>query len=418
MEKTIKVLLVEDNPGDAFLIREMLRLEEVINFVVTHHDNLRDGCQALKETSFDAILLDLLLPDSMGIDTLTKMKHHALDLPIVVLTGVNDYQKLGTEAVKQGAQDYLIKGEVSSEVLVRCICYAIERQRMEEKLRQRTEELELANQELEKRTAEVEAKNRELEAFSYTVSHDLRSPILAIDGFTAFLEKKYADRLDEKGKHFIQQVREGTKRMQQLIDDLLLLSHVNQLEMNVEFVDLSKIMRGIKHQCQQNRWPDNSDRQVEWAIAQDLRTKGDRKLLRIALENLVGNAWKYTSKEEHPRIEFNVCRYSQVRPEKSQVFEIQEMHPDRHPELSGDQIAPIHDPPVYFLRDNGVGFSMEFIDEVFTPFRRLHSSREFPGTGIGLATVKRIIDRHDGEIWAEAQVDRGATFYFTLGRDV
>jgi len=229
------------------------------------------------------------------------------------------------------------------------------------------------------RTAQLEAANKEMEAFSYSVSHDLRAPLRGIDGFSQALAEDYQDRLDETGKHYISRIRAGTQRMGQLIDDLLLLSRVSRSEANRVKTDLSDLCRQVMEELTQGA----PERRVEVTIQSGLSAWADRNLLKIALENLLRNAWKFTSKREDARIEV------------------------------GELTSPSEE-PVFFIRDNGAGFAMEHVGKLFAAFQRLHSTNEFEGTGIGLAIVQRIISRHDGRIWAEAEPGKGATFFFTL----
>ena len=227
-------------------------------------------------------------------------------------------------------------------------------------------------------TAELERTNKELEAFSYSVSHDLRAPLRSIDGFSHALLEDYADRFDETGKDYLQRVRAACQRMGQLIDDLLSLSRVIRHELRIESVDLSAIVRSIAAQLSQAE----PERRVNVEIADAVEVRGDPGLLRIALENLLSNAWKFTRKTADPRIEFGTMK------------------------KDGAQII--------FVRDNGAGFDMAYVNKLFGAFQRLHETKDFPGTGIGLATVQRIVHRHGGRVWAEAAVGQGAAFYFVL----
>jgi len=246
-----------------------------------------------------------------------------------------------------------------------------ERKRAEEALTKKKEELE-------QKTNQLQAVNKELEAFTYSVSHDLRAPLRSIDGFSQVLLEDYIDRLDDEGKSYLMRVRSASQRMAELIDDLLNLSRVTRGEMRYETVDLSALAQTVSMDIQQSQ----PERDVEFTIAPGLVTKGDAHLLRVVLENLLGNAWKFTNKRERARIEFGYAK------------------------TDGQ--------PAYFVRDNGVGFDMAYADRLFGAFQRLHSQKEFEGTGIGLATVQRIIHRHGGSTWAEGAVEQGATFYFTL----
>jgi light-regulated signal transduction histidine kinase (bacteriophytochrome) len=219
-----------------------------------------------------------------------------------------------------------------------------------------------------------------LESFSYAVSHDLRAPLRRIDSFSRAVLESQGERLDESGRRFLSRVREASQHMSQLIDDVLYLSRVTRAELREQEVDLSAIASLILARLQEAE----PERLVEVKVRPGVIVTGDGQLLKIALENLLGNAWKFTGQEPGSRIEFGVTQ------------------------TSGE--------PTYFVRDNGAGFDMTYADRLFTPFQRLHPQDEFPGSGIGLATVQRIIHRHGGRVWAEGLVGQGATFYFTLGR--
>ena len=244
------------------------------------------------------------------------------------------------------------------------------------------EELWKAHDKLEKRvierTQELAVANKELESFSYSVSHDLQAPLRGMAGFSQILLEEYADKLDEQGKDYIKRLDAARKRMSQLIEDLLNLSRMMRREMQRQTVDLSQLARSVAAELQERQ----PHRRVTFRIAKGVTVDGDERLLRVVLENLLGNAWKFTAKCHPASIELGVL------------------------ELEGEWS--------YFVRDNGVGFDMAYADKLFTPFQRLHGVTEFEGTGIGLATVGRIINRHGGRVWAEGEVEAGATFYFTL----
>ncbi len=239
------------------------------------------------------------------------------------------------------------------------------------------EEVVKLNKELERRISELEELNEDLESFSYSVSHDLRSPLLVIQGFSHLLSEDYGEALDSKGADFLQRIVETSKRMSQIIDSLLTLSQVARKEIQHEELDLSEMASTVAVELSK-RTPKNH---VEVIIEKGVKARGDARLLRIVMENLLGNAWKYTSKQPNPRIEFGMLK------EKDESI-------------------------IYYVRDNGVGFDMAYADKVFMPFERLHPADEYPGTGVGLATVKRIVQRHGGRIWAESGVGNGAVFYF------
>ena len=229
-----------------------------------------------------------------------------------------------------------------------------------------------------KRTDELTRVNKEMEAFSYSVSHDLRSPLRSIDGFSQILMEDYVDKLDDDARDYMQRVRSGAQRMAQLIDDLLKLSRLTRSELNHAEVDLSAIATEIIEKLKLEQ----PMRSVEVHIQANMHINADEGLLRVVLDNLLNNAWKYTSKEEHAVITFT---------------------------------AVDHDKEIEFcVEDTGVGFDMQFVDKLFGAFQRLHHADEFEGSGIGLATVARIIHRHGGRVWAEAKENHGARFYFVL----
>lgn len=265
-----------------------------------------------------------------------------------------------------------IGDEVTLVAIVRDIS---ERLQISAELRQHQDHLEELVQE---RTRQLEASNQELESFSYSVSHDLRAPLRSIDGFSQLLLEECGDQLDATARNHLQRVRANTQRMGHLIDDLLLLSRVTRRSLSHGKVDLSGIALAVAADLRENE----SGRMVEFHCQPGIWAQGDEKLLRVVLENLLGNAWKYTRKEAHPVIEFGVQR------------------------LDGTDC--------HFVRDNGAGFDMNYHHKLFGAFQRLHSMEEFPGTGIGLATVQRIIHRHGGRVWANSRPGAGATFYFTL----
>jgi signal transduction histidine kinase len=241
-------------------------------------------------------------------------------------------------------------------------------------LQQARDELE---QRVQERTTQLVAANKELEAFSYSVSHDLRGPLEIISSITYILQEDYAAKLDAEGREFIRDAQVAGRRMSELIDQLLLLSRATTSEMRQETVDLSALARSVAEQLKRH----DPQRQAEFAIREDAVVTGDSTLLRVVIDNLLGNAWKYTSSRTRARIEFGWC------------------------EESGER--------VYFVKDNGVGFDPASAARLFQPFHRLHTAADFPGTGIGLATVQRIIRRNGGRIWAQSAVGQGAAFYFT-----
>jgi light-regulated signal transduction histidine kinase (bacteriophytochrome) len=241
------------------------------------------------------------------------------------------------------------------------------------------EQMQSRDLQLRRRTTELEQVNRELEAFSFSVSHDLRAPISSIDGFSQALADYYEDKLDAEGREYIRWIRDAAKQMQALVESLLQMSRLNQHDLVKTDVDLSAVAHKIANALRQS----DSSRNVMFHITDGLRTSGDERLLHAVLENMMSNAWKFTSKRPEGHIEVGAFDTDETR--------------------------------IYYVRDNGAGFDATQGARLFSAFQRLHSRSDFDGTGIGLATVKRVIERHGGTVWAEGEVGRGATFYFTTG---
>lgn len=245
----------------------------------------------------------------------------------------------------------------------------------EEKIRGMNVELE---KRVRERTAALEDANNELQAFCYSVSHDLRSPLRSVTGFCHALLEEYGEKLDTNARHYMERACDGALRMGHLIDDLLRLSQISRAELRLENIDMTSLARNLLAACQSQ----DPEREVKVRVAAKLRLRGDGRLIQIALENLLANAWKFTGKKSNALIEVG------AREEKGST--------------------------VFFIRDNGDGFSMAHVNQLFGVFQRLHSADDFPGTGIGLAIVNRIIQRHGGCLWAEATRGQGATFFFTV----
>jgi PAS domain S-box-containing protein len=277
---------------------------------------------------------------------------------------------------KSGKQIYADTYLVDKAKFAQCNIRDITERRSKEK------EIRLLNEDLEKRilqrTAQLNEANKELASFAYSVSHDLRAPLRGIDGWSLALLEEYGDTLDDQGRKYLQRVRTETQQMGMLIEDLLNLSRITRIEPQLMPIDLTAMASSIANRLQE----ENPQRNIEFIIQPALRANGDNHLINIVLTNLFDNAVKFTGKQFLPRIEFGKT------------------------EVDGGK--------AFFVRDNGAGFDMAHAPKLFGAFQRLHKSSEFPGTGIGLATVQRIIHRHGGRIWANAQIDQGATFYFTL----
>lgn len=498
----IQVLLIEDNPGDARLILELLRGVPAARFALERVDRLEPALARLKRAPVDVVLLDLALPDSRDHETFVAVHHLVPDVPIIVLTGLGD-EGMAVRVVHEGAQDYLVKGQVDGPVLWRSIRYAIERQRARLALRsserkwqaivataldavitmdaagmicdwnpraeavfgwpaaevvgkpaeavippqhraryhsalahflatgegpmlgkrveltalhrderefpievavtpirlgeawlfcaflrdisdrrQGEREINRLNEVLEVRVAErttaLAAANQELEAFTYSVSHDLRAPLRHVSSFVRIFADEFRETLAPKAQHYLTRIEDGAQRMSQLVDALLTLTRVAKQDLQTRATPLTPLVERIVTALK----ADTTQRRIEWRLGPLPVVTCDPRLMEILLTNILSNAVKYTRPREHA------------------VIEIGQQTCD------GD--------PVVVVRDNGVGFDMKYADKLFGVFQRQHRAEDFEGTGIGLATVLRIIHKHGWRIWAESEVDQGATFFFTF----
>ncbi len=386
-----KILTVDDSPTYLNELADTLR-EQGYEVVLAYSGE--GALELLAVQRVDCILLDLLMPGLGGHETCRRVKGAAAtrDIPVIMLTALEDRTAM-LEGLQAGADDYIAKSS-DFEVLKARVRAQIRRKQLEDETRRIRERL--LHKELEATEAraarllaetraafleDLERKNKELEAFSYSVSHDLRAPLRSIDGFSQALLEDHSDRLDAKGQDYLRRVRAAAQRMGELIDDLLELSRIGRAEMHRGRVDLSAMARTVAAELQKQ----DPERQPRFVIPPELVADGDAHLLRVVFDNLLGNAWKFTGKVADARIELG---------------SLQEDH----------EIA-------YFVKDNGAGFDMAYMDKLFAPFQRLHSAADFPGTGIGLATVHRIIDRHGGRVWATGRVGEGATVFWTLPSD-
>lgn len=364
-----KILMVDDKPEN------LLALERLLRNLPVELYRAESGNEALQLTlhhDFALALLDIQMPEMDGYELaeLLRQEDKTAKMPFIFISAIYTEHINIFQGYEKGAFSYIVK-PFEPEILINKVKLFIGMYEHEQALERRTAQLERTN-------VELEMTNRELESFSYSVSHDLRAPLRAIDGFSAMLGEEYAELLDETGHDYLNRIRKGAKRMGNLIDDLLGLSRVSRAPVNFDTFDLSSLAKEICRELQDR----TAQHQVRVEIEENLLPRGDQGLLRIVLDNLIGNAWKFTSTVEQPEIKVGQTMYQHQ--------------------------------PAYFVRDNGVGFEMEQASKLFAPFQRLHSAEEFPGTGIGLATVQRIIHKHGGKIWAEAEPLKGACFYFTL----
>ena len=383
-DEPVNILLVDDQPENLVALEAML--EPLGQRLVTARSG-REALRALLEMDVAVILLDVRMPDMDGFETaaIIRTRERSRDTPILFLTAADQSHELAQQGYAVGAVDYLSK-PVVPEFVKSKVAVFVELAKKTNLLVRQAERLRASEQEARglaaaraELVADLEQKNRDLETFSYAVSHDLRAPLRRIEGFGRALQESQAGRLDETGLRYLERIRESTGHMAELIDDMLHLAHVTRLELRRHAVDLSQLAQGLLDQMRAAE----PARGAELAVRPGVEAEGDGRLLRIALENLLGNAWKFSAGRDPARIEFGMVR--------------------RHGE------------PAYFVRDNGVGFDPAYGERLFRPFQRLHGAGEFPGTGIGLATVQRIVHRHGGRAWADGAPGQGATFWFTLG---
>lgn len=383
-----KILAVDDSLTYLHELSELLRGE---GYDVVAARSGEEALDLLAVQPVDCILLDLVMPTMSGEETCREIKATPLvrDTPLIMLTAREDQEAM-IGALGAGADDYIPKSS-EFEVLTARVRAQIRRKQFEDENRHIREELlrkEMEAAEVKATAelaetravlvAELDRKNKELEAFSYSVSHDLRAPLRSIDGFGQAMIEEYGGTLDERGRHYLERIRVSAQHMGELIDDLLELSRVSRAEIHRDRVDLATLARAIVTDLTRN----DPVRRVRVEIQDTIFAEADRGLMRSVLGNLLGNAWKFTANQPEPIIEFLA-------------------------ERRGEDI-------VYRVNDNGAGFDMNYVEKLFNPFQRLHSDADFPGTGIGLATVRRIVERHGGSIWAEASPGEGASFFFTL----
>lgn len=323
------------------------------------------------------ILMDVRLAGEIDGITAAETIRDEHDVPVVFITAHADDDTLH-RATHSDASAYLVKPFKGPDL--RCVIeIALHKHAADLRLRENERWLE---QTLQQRTAALEAANRELEAFNYSVAHDLRAPLRGIDSFSQLLIERYSQRLDSEALGYLNRVRGAASRMSQLIDALLSLAHIGRSELQPLDLDFTQLVQSVANEIAAA----NSERSVPVTIAPGMRAYGDPRLLRVVIANLLENAWKFTARRQRPAVEVGPCQNTKL--------------------------------PTYYVRDNGAGFDPAYASRLFGAFQRLHSDRDFPGTGIGLAIVQRVITRHGGTVWAESRPDQGATFFFTLPRAV
>jgi two-component system, sensor histidine kinase and response regulator len=371
-----KTLLIDGNPTEARRFQELLADKTLTGdrFDLEWVDLLATGLVRLSTGDIDAVLLDLSLPDSEGSETFSRVKAHAPDTAIIVLNDLGD-KVFALNTANEGARDFLRKSEVNAVVLSQAIRHAVERKQADKEILKLHEELE---HRVQAHAVELEAAIKDLESFSSSVSHDLRNSLQGIICFSEILLANYATQIPVEARRLLGLVCDSAQDMGRLIEGLVNHFRLSRQPLTREVVKLVSLVQEVIDERERER----GGRTVEVRIGALPDCIGDSALLKQAFTNLLSNAFKFTRNRKRPFIEID-CRVKQAE-------------------------------PIYFVRDNGAGFDMQYASNLFGVCQRLHPTSEFEGAGIGLCTVQRIIQRHGGRIWAEARLDKGATFYFTL----
>lgn len=364
------ILVVDDQPEGLLAAGAVL---EGLGQNVVKAASGREALWHLLQEEFAVVLLDVQMPGMDGFETATLIREREKTraTPIIFMTAAHRSEAQVFRGYEVGAVDYILK-PVVPEILRSKVAVFVELARQRAEIRRQADLLRAAEQ------RDHQRQIMDALAFSHAVSHDLRAPLRHIRSFIDILAKEYAGSLGEPGRGYLERLSRAAQKLNQLIDAMQSLSEATQGEIQREVVDLSRLAAGLAADLRRAE----PGRSVEFDIEGDLSAVGDPQLLRLALENLLQNAWKYTRRRERAHIRFGAA------------------------ERDGA--------PAFFVRDDGVGFNMAHADKIFAPFARLHARTDFEGSGIGLATVQRVIARHGGRVWADAAVDRGATFYFTL----
>ena len=378
MDEKLKILILEDDPNDRDLLLYNLK-KSGIDFTPHVVFNEEDFNAGLINFDPDIILSDFALPAFNGMDAFQIKQNLAVDIPFIIVSGTLGEER-AVELIKSGVTDYVVKDRMF--VLPSKITRAVREAKDKVAKHKAEEEILKLNTELEERvkqrTAELEVANKQLESFTSTVSHDLRSPLQVINGYASILSRKYKDNLNEDETRLVQGIKEHTLQMGQLIDDLLNFSKLGRAELVRKPLDMNELVNAVISQLRLG----NEKLNARFRFQELKPSYGDKSLLYQVWVNLISNAIKYSRKELNPIVEIGTRQ--------------------------------INNEEVYYVKDNGVGFDMQNYNKLFGVFQRLHKQSEFEGTGVGLAVVHAVVTKHGGHVWAEGKVNEGATFYFTI----
>ncbi len=387
MEENVNILVVDDDQETLLAYESIL---DGLGLNIVKVPSGREALECLLRQEFALILLDVKMSDIDGFETarLIRKRPRSSNTPIIFITGASKTEMDSLKGYWVGAEDFLCK-PVAPEILRAKVIAFVDIFKRYQKIQEQTNQLQERNDKLEKKNKDVnsinqqlETANQELEAFSYTLTHDLRNSVTNILGFTEMVLDNPMDELREDTREYMAIIQDTCHNMTNAINAILLLFQINHKELEYKQVDLTSLASAIASELKTA----NPDRHVDFVIHKGITCKGDPHILLVVLNNLIGNAWKYTAKQPEARIEIG-----EIKEESGRT--------------------------VYFVQDNGVGFDEKHASKLFLPFQRLHTKEEFHGFGIGLATVQRAIKWHQGNIWANGEVDRGATFCFTLANE-
>jgi len=371
----LNILIADDNPGNILALQHLVAAEDRIVY------SARSGNEALKmilTNPPDLLLLDVHMPEMDGFEVAKTIRQNpkTKDIPIIFVTAERKEHHSMIKGFEEGAIDYLFK-PLDPEITKAKVSVLLKMQLQKKELEQADKQINELNQQLQKNVASLEIANKDLESFSYSISHDLRSPLRAIGGYAGMLAEDYQDKLDAEGKRMIANITSNANKMSQMVDKLLEFSRLGKMAVQKHEVNMERLVRDCINEIMKS-----SEHQPAITTTVLPGMKADPVLLSHVWTNLIANAIKYSSKKRESKIE--IGSYS----EQGKI--------------------------VYFIKDNGAGFDMAYADRLFGVFQRLHKEEDFQGTGAGLAIVKRIINKHGGEIWAEGKANKGASFYFTL----